>query len=313
MTNHREALTKHDLQHTLADAFSCIGPGVHTGLSAVMTVMPADADSGYVFFRKDVHPEMGLVPARWHTVTDTQLSTTVSNRFGVRVSTVEHLLAALHASGIDNARIVLDGPEVPIMDGSAKCFVDFIEQVGKKAQQRLRQAIVITQPIKIELNGASAMLEPHPSPLFEMHIDFPNTLIGQQHYTTQLGEHTFKQELAPARTFGLTQHIDALKNSGLAKGGSLKNALVVDGEKLLNQEGLRFSDEFVRHKTLDSIGDLALAGATIIGKFTGYKSGHHLNNLLLRKLMHQNHSSVYTTLRQAQHRWQAIAHYPEAI
>lgn len=313
MQRHNETQANVAYQHTLADTFSCIGPGVHTGITVVMTVMPGEPNTGYVFFRKDVDPEMGQVAARWHTVTDTQLSTTVSNRFGIRVSTVEHLLAALYASGIDNARIVLDGPEVPIMDGSAKCFMEFISQVGRKAQRSLRQAIVITKPIAIELDGACAQLVPNPKSIFEMHIDFPGTIIGQQSYTAELDQHVFQTNISAARTFGLTHHIETLKRSGLAKGGSLQNAVVVDGDRILNEEGLRYADEFVRHKTLDSIGDLALAGATIIGKFTGIKSGHKLNNLLLRKLMHQNHSSIYTTVEHAQKQWQSMVDYSIAV
>lgn len=300
-------------QHTLADSFTVIGRGVHSGLNVVMTVMPAEADSGYVFFRKDVIPAIAEVPARWNTVTDTRLSTTVANRFGIRVSTIEHLLAALHGCGVDNARIVLDGPEVPIMDGSAQPFVDLIEQTGLRTLTRPRMAIVITRPIEIEENGATAALLPAPTPELEMFIDFPGTAIGEQSYVTRLNADLFSRELADSRTFGFYEQIETLKQIGLAKGGSLQNAVVFKDQQIMNKEGLRHPDECVRHKVLDSVGDLSLAGAVILGRFVGHKSGHALNNRLLRQLLGNDTHWCLCTLQQAEKAWGSLVELAVAV
>lgn len=297
--------TKH-YQHTLRDSITCVGRGLHTGLRVIMTIMPAEADSGIVFHRRDLEPSRAEIPARWNTVTDTRMSTSVSNSSGSCVSTIEHLMAALHACGIDNARIVLDAPEVPIMDGSSDTFVQLIETTGTSPQIQLRRAIVITKPIQVIDGDKSATLTPCRERQIEVGIDFKDTLIGQQSFSCLINDDVFRTELASARTFGFKDQVSTMKQLGLARGGSMRNAILIDGHKIMNEEGLRFNDEFVRHKVLDAIGDIALIGVPIIGKFNGYCSGHKLNNALLHELMLNEHCWSYTTQQDAEQNWSSI-------
>jgi len=292
-------------QHTLQDAFTCVGRGLHTGLKVVMTVMPAEANSGYTFIRRDVHHAKNEIPARWYMVTDTHLSTTISNNMGVRVSTIEHLLAALHACGVDNARIVLDAPEVPIMDGSAKPFVEIIQRLGTRKQAHDRRAILVRKPVSVAESHRSASLQPSPVPWIDMEIDFASDPIGQQKISLPFTERLFAREICEARTFGFEEQIETLRELGFAQGSSLRNAVLIADSKVVNEEGLRRPDEFVRHKYLDVVGDLALAGAYIIGQFNGCCSGHYLNNSLLRDLMTNEQSRLHMTLRQAEAYWKA--------
>lgn len=275
-------------QQTLADSFVCIGRGLHTGLKVVMSVLPAEPNTGIEFLRRDVSHCDNLVPARWNTVSDTELSTTVSNDSGIRVSTIEHLMAALCACGIDNARIVLDAPEVPIMDGSSAPFIEQIHRAGVRNQGVERQVMVITQTIGVTENSASASYAPSAVPWMDMSIEFSQRLIGRQRLSLPFTSQSFCQEVAGARTFGFEEHLQALKRRGFARGSSLDNAILISGDKVVNCEGLRYADEFVRHKFLDAVGDLALAGHYIIGHFKGHRSGHRLNNQLLRKLFDSN-------------------------
>ena len=272
-------------QHTLRDSFSCIGRGLHSGIKVVMSVLPAPANSGIRFIRRDVASDRNEILAAWYTVSDTHLCTTVSNPMGVRVATIEHLIAALHVCEIDNATIVLDGPEVPIMDGSSKPFIEMIDSVGVRQQSWQRRAIVVKKPITVHDGDKQACLLPYHKPWVELEINFDADCIGQQAMSTAIDYHTFKQEIAQARTFGFRDQIDTLKSLGFARGGSLENAVVVGEDGVVNPAGLRYDNEFVRHKVLDTIGDLALAGAPIIGYFNGRYTGHKLNNQLLRKVM----------------------------
>lgn len=292
-------------QHTLADSFTCVGRGLHTGLRVVMTVMPADPNTGYVFVRRDVSMTKSEIPARWYMVTDTHLSTTIANNMGVRVSTIEHLIAALHASGVDNARIVLDGPEVPIMDGSALAFVEIIDKISTQIQAEERRAILVRHKVTVAENNKSAVIEPNPVPWFDIEIDFDSEVIGQQKLSLPFNRKVFRNEVAAARTFGFKEQVDTLRELGFAQGSSLSNAILVDGADVVNSEGLHQPDEFVRHKYLDAVGDLALAGGYIIGQFSGHCSGHHLNNTLLRDLMTNADARMYMTLRQAEAFWKA--------
>ncbi|TVZ37494.1 UDP-3-O-[3-hydroxymyristoyl] N-acetylglucosamine deacetylase [Alteromonadaceae bacterium 2753L.S.0a.02] len=290
-------------QHTLADTFTCVGRGLHTGLRVVMSVTPAEANTGYVFVRRDVESCKAEVPARWYMVTDTHLSTTISNNMGVRVSTIEHLTAALHACGVDNARIVLDAPEVPIMDGSAYPFVEIIQKIGLQQQNQERRAILLKQPVYVSDDLSSASLEPAPTPWVDIEIDFESEVIGKQRLSLPISESVFAEEISPARTFGFEEQVETLRELGFAKGSSIKNAILISNSQVVNQEGLRFVDEFVRHKFLDAVGDLSLAGAVIIGQFNGNRSGHAVNNQLLRELMTNENTRAYTTLRQADMYW----------
>ncbi|BCD97869.1 UDP-3-O-acyl-N-acetylglucosamine deacetylase [Marinagarivorans cellulosilyticus] len=272
-------------QHTLRDSFSCIGRGLHSGLKVIMRVLPAPANTGYRFIRRDVKGDCNEILAAWYTVSDTHLCTTISNLCGVRVSTIEHLIAALHVCDIDNAIIVLDGPEVPIMDGSAKAFVELIDSVGLQQQAWQRRAIVVKKPLSVREGDKLACLLPYDKPWVKVEIDFEDPCIGRQSISTAIDYATVKRDIACARTFGFGEHINALKDLGFARGGSLENAILVNNGKVVNSSGLRYDNEFVRHKVLDTIGDLALSGAPIIGYFNGKYTGHALNNLLLRKLM----------------------------
>jgi UDP-3-O-[3-hydroxymyristoyl] N-acetylglucosamine deacetylase len=290
-------------QHTLKDSFTCIGVGLHTGLKIIMTVMPANANTGYRFIRRDLPARYNEVLASWHTVTDTHLSTTVANNTGVRVSTIEHLIAALSASGVDNAQIVLDGPEVPIMDGSARPFVQLIESVGRERLSEERKVILIKHPVTVMHGDKCASLVPSPEPWIDMFIDFDSAAIGQQRLTIPLSRKIFKEELADARTFGFSEQIEILKKLGFARGGSLQNAILVDKNGVVNEGGLRYTDEFVRHKVLDSIGDLALSGAYIVGCYRAKFAGHRLNNELLHALMRDENAFEYIPLRDANQRY----------
>ena len=291
-----------DYQHTLKDSITIIGRGLHSGLQVIMTLMPAEANSGYVFMRRDVAPLRAEVPARWNTVIDTRLSTTVANAFGTRVSTIEHLLAALSVCRVHNARIVLDAPEVPIMDGSAEPFVGLINKVGLQRQTALIQAIIVDKPLVVIEHNKHVSLVPAAEFSVDMSIDFDDPVIGRQSMDIKVNEEVFSQQLAPARTFGFQEQLDTLRKLDLAKGGTLNNAILIKDNKVLNEEGLRFKDEFVRHKILDTLGDISLVGASIIGKFIGRRSGHKLNNQLIRTLMINEECWHYAPL--AEHRRQ---------
>lgn len=294
------SMPSHHFQHTLNAPIDFVGPGLHSGEMIRMTVQPAPANTGCIFVREDVPSGRAEIPARWSAVTDTRLSTTVANRFGVKVATVEHLMAALHASGIDNARILLTGPEVPIMDGSSEPFIRQIRRVGLCRQREERRVIVVRKPVRVEEGGKSAALIPDPVPSIDMTIDFETRTIGHQQLAVMVSPESFERDLADARTFGFRDQVEILRKLGLVRGGSMHNAVVIDDEGVLNPEGLRRPDEFVRHKILDAIGDLALAGAPIIGRFVGYCTGHALNNALLRELLHNENNWFLTTVRGAQ-------------
>lgn len=298
-------LTQHTpyYQHTLAGPVHFVGRGLHSGKPASMTLLPAETDSGYVFERLDVEPGQQVIAARWHSVTDTRLSTTVTNGFGISVSTIEHLMAALAACAVDNARILIDAPEVPIMDGSAKTFVERIQAEGLIPQRQERRALVITNPVWTHERDKYAGFMPCPRPWFDVTIDFKSRIIGKQNYSMPLTEALFSSQIAAARTFGFEDQLATLQSLGLARGGSLRNAILVAGDDVVNEDGLRYQDEFVRHKLLDAVGDLALAGAPIFGRFVGHCSGHHLNNQVLRNLMRNSRFWTLTTVREATEQW----------
>jgi UDP-3-O-[3-hydroxymyristoyl] N-acetylglucosamine deacetylase len=296
-------------QHTLADSVVFMGRGLHTGLRAVMTVMPAPANTGIEFVRRDISHCDNVVSARWSSVSDTELSTTVSNRMGIRVSGIEHLLAALTIFGIDNAQVVIDIPEVPIMDGSALPFIEQFAKVGKERLDEERKAIVIDRPVSVKANGASASFNPSIVPSLSMTIDFSDSVIGQQNITLPVTGAGLQTSVASARTFGFEEQIQSLKRRGFARGSSLDNVLLVNQDGIVNEGGLRFPDEFVRHKCLSAIGDLTLAGHCIIGHFDGQRSGHTLNNLLLRRLL-KSQRWHFATLREAHDAWAAQIQEP---
>ena len=283
-------------QRTLGSAIACRGIGLHSGQPVRMTLRPAPPDTGIVFCRLDAGAE---IRATWANTVESALSTVLSNREGIQIGTIEHLMAALAGNGIDNALIELDGPEVPIMDGSAAPFARLIERAEIVPQDAARRALKILKPIRVTENGSSAELLPDHGFSMSFEIEFDNPLIRQQEISLTVDLETFNAELAPARTFGLLDDWPRLKAAGLARGGSLDNAIVISGDRVLNVGGLRFADEFVRHKLLDAIGDLYLAGGPVIGHFRGVRSGHALTRRLLAALFAEPDAWCPTTIVEA--------------
>ena len=271
-------------QRTLKSSISCSGVGLHSGEKVSLTLNPADSGTGIVFKRTDIAGGGASIPAKWDHVVDTRLCTTIGNGDGVTVATVEHLMAALAGCGIDNALIELNGSEVPIMDGSAQPFVFLVECAGVVDQDEPRRVIRVLKSVSARDGNGEARLSPGSFLSLDIKIDFDCDAISRQSLSIGIVNGSFAKELARARTFGFLHEVEALWAAGFAKGGSLENAVVVSGDKVLNEGGLRYEDEFVRHKILDAVGDLYLAGAPIIGKFEGVYSGHATNNALLRAL-----------------------------
>jgi UDP-3-O-[3-hydroxymyristoyl] N-acetylglucosamine deacetylase len=276
-------MSSYILQRTLKNAIGCTGVGLHSGARVAMTLHPAPADHGIVFRRTDIVGGQAEIAADWRNVVDSQLCTAVANADGVLIQTIEHLMAAFAGLGIDNALVELNGPEVPIMDGSAAPFVFLIECAGIVELDEPRHAVVVNKPVSVGDNGKRATFAPAPGFAIDLTIDFANAVVARQEFAFDLADGAFKAELARARTFGFEDEISQMRKLGLLPGGSLDNAVVVSGAKVLNQDGLRYGDEFVRHKVLDCVGDLYLAGP-IIGRFEGLRTGHRLNNQLLRAL-----------------------------
>lgn len=267
---------------TLKASISAVGRGLHSGADARIVLRPAPLSTGIVFRRTDLGIE---IPAYFSNVTDTRLCTLISNG-DAKIGTIEHLMAALAAAGVDDVIIEVDRAEIPVFDGSAAPFLFLIESAGVVEHGGGRSVLEILRPVRVEQGGAFAELHPHKAGGIgfdlALSIEFKAQAIGTQSFQFHLSESTFLADIARARTFTLREEIEALHKMGLARGGSLANAVVVDDEKVLNPEGLRYTDEFVRHKLLDVIGDLYLAGAPIYGVFKGHRTGHGLNNQLLR-------------------------------
>jgi UDP-3-O-[3-hydroxymyristoyl] N-acetylglucosamine deacetylase len=268
-------------QRTVAKRVSCTGVGLHSGKPATLTLAPAPADAGVTFVRMDLGVE---IPARNDLVADTTLSTNLALG-AARVHTVEHVLAALHGMGIDNCRVEVDGPEIPILDGSAAPFVCLIQEAGVQVQRVGKRWLVVEQPVEIRDGDRLARLEPADAFSVEFTADFNHPLITNQSFRATINDRAFEREVARARTFCFRRDIERMQAAGLAKGGSLANAIVVDEFSILNPEGLRFPDEFARHKVLDAVGDLALFGLPVVGALTAVKSGHAMNQALVRKVL----------------------------
>ncbi len=271
-------------QRTLKRAIHCTGVGLHSGAKVSLKIKPAPVNAGIAFVRTDLRGGQAVIPARWDHVVDTRLCTVIGNSHGVRVGTVEHLMAALAGSGIDNALIEIDGAEVPIMDGSAAPFVFLIECAGVQQQESLRKVIRLRRRIAVGDANRRAALTPSASIGFDFEIAFDSAVMAHRVGNFEMTEGAFKQDISRARTFGFLHEVEELRRLGLARGGSLHNAVVISGDSVLNEDGLRYQDEFVRHKILDSVGDLYLAGHRIIAQFHGWRSGHALNNQLLRAM-----------------------------
>jgi UDP-3-O-[3-hydroxymyristoyl] N-acetylglucosamine deacetylase len=270
-------------QRTLKSEVSCTGIGLHSGARAGLTLRPAPPDTGIRFIRGDLpgRPEITAVNGN---VTDTNLSTSVGHN-GTGVATVEHLMAALYGLGIDNVSAEVDGPEVPIMDGSAAPFVFLIKSAGIREQSAPKQFLVIRKRFRVEDGNRSITIHPSHELKVTYTIDFSHPLLKNQTYELRFSGGEFIREISRARTFGFLKDIQLLRENGLAMGGSLDNAIVIDDFRVLNEDGLRFPDEFVRHKILDFLGDLALLGKPAIGHFVVEKSGHFLNQAMLRELI----------------------------
>ncbi len=277
-------------QRTLKNVIRATGVGIHTGEKVFMTLRPAAVNTGIIFRRTDLDPVVE-VPARATLVGDTSMNTTLEHD-GVRVSTVEHLMSALAGLGIDNAYVDVSNVEVPIMDGSAGPFVFLVQSAGIEEQSAPKKFIRVTRPIEVRQDDKWARLEPHDGFRVSFKIDFKHPIFNSQRSFASVDFSTtsFLKEIARARTFGFMRDIEMLRGRNLILGGSMDNAVVLDDYRVLNEDGLRYDDEFVKHKVLDAIGDLYLVGHPLIAAFSGYKSGHELNNLLLLELLNQPQS-----------------------
>ena len=272
-------------QHTVRSPALFAGIGVHTGAYTRVSVRPAPVNSGVVFVRTDVTDRDNCVPATGEAVCKTQLGTVISNDDGVTVATIEHLMAAFAMLGVDNAVVEVDGPEMPIMDGSSAPFIRVLDRAGLRPQEAPRAYIEILKTIEVTDGDKRATLRPADGFEVAFEIAFDSAAIGRQSVDLVMDEQAFRDELADCRTFGFLRDVEALRAIGLARGGSMENAVVIDGDRVLNPEGLRRPDEFVRHKALDAIGDLYVLGGPLLGRFEGVLAGHGLNNALVRALL----------------------------
>ncbi|PZU00617.1 MAG: UDP-3-O-[3-hydroxymyristoyl] N-acetylglucosamine deacetylase [Brevundimonas sp.] len=261
------------------------GVGVHTGRRVRLAVRPAPSGAGIVFVRTDVTDRDNRIPVSGEAVVDARLNTMIANGDDVRLSTIEHLMAAFSALGVSNAVVEVDGPELPILDGSALDFVQLLDRAGFRPQPTPQRYIEILETVHVVEGDKHAALMPCDRFEMRFEIDFPSKAIGNQVIDFVVDEPTFRREIMACRTFGFAHEVEALRQAGLARGGSLENAVVIDGDDILNPGGLRMEREFVRHKALDAIGDLYVLGAPLLGRYEGYKAGHALNNKLVRQLL----------------------------
>jgi UDP-3-O-[3-hydroxymyristoyl] N-acetylglucosamine deacetylase len=277
---------KFSRQTTLRAQASVVGVGVHSGLPVTLTLGPAPVDAGFIFVRTGLEGADREVQATAEQVIATEFATVLGDRDGPLVSTAEHVLAALRGMGVDNATIEIDGPEVPIMDGSAAAFVAAIEQAGIVSQPAQRRFIQVLKPVSVAIGDSFGELRPYANGFrAEIDIDFANPVIGKQSYALDLSPERFRREIARARTFGLMSDVARLWSAGFALGASFENSVVFDDERLLNTEGLRYADECVRHKVLDVVGDLALAGLPLLGAYRSVRGGHKVNHAVLTALL----------------------------
>ncbi|KPN61917.1 UDP-3-O-[3-hydroxymyristoyl] N-acetylglucosamine deacetylase [Aliiroseovarius crassostreae] len=275
------------MQTTLTSSVTFSGTGLHSGRPVRMTVRPASAEYGIWFKRVDIHDQDNLIPAHWASVVPSRLCTLIRNDAGTEVSTIEHIMAALAGCGIHNALVEIDGPEVPILDGSSSRFVEGLIRAGVRELNAPVRVIKILSPVEYREGDAWARLAPAEGFEMDFHISFPDAAIGTQDKSLNLSNGNFVRELSDCRTFCRQADVDAMRAAGLALGGTYENAVVVDGDDILSPGGLRRKDEAVRHKMLDALGDLYLAGAPLMGRYIGHKAGHAMTNKLLRALFDQ--------------------------
>lgn len=272
-------------RQTLASVAVCAGTGLHCGKHVRMVLKPAAPGSGIVFERTDITDHDNRIEARAANVAGLRLGTTIANEAGASVATVEHLMAALAGLAVDDLLVEIDGPEVPVMDGSSAPFVELINRVGLKTSAAPRRAIRVLKSVSVEFQGRTAAFLPSLKPVIDVEISFPHPAVGRQHYAFDISPEIFAGDVAAARTFGFKRDVDAMRAAGLALGGSMDNAVVLDDSGVINEEGLRFADEFARHKALDALGDLYLAGAPILALYQAHQPGHALNNAAVRALL----------------------------
>ena len=282
---------RHDhRERTLVAPAICAGVGVHTGQRVRLAIRPASTGTGIVFVRTDITDRDNRIVVSGDAVVDARLNTMIENAAGVQLSTIEHLMAAFCALGVSNVIVEVDGPELPILDGSALPFVQLLDRAGFRRQDAPIRYIEILEPIHVTDGDKHAALYPCDRYEMRFEIDFDSPVIGNQVVDFVVDEQTFRDEIMSARTFGFAHEVEALRQAGLARGGSLENAVVIDGDDILNPGGLRMEREFVRHKALDAIGDLYVMGAPLLGRYEGYKAGHAVNNLLVRALLDAPHA-----------------------
>ncbi|HSS71375.1 MAG TPA: UDP-3-O-acyl-N-acetylglucosamine deacetylase [Casimicrobiaceae bacterium] len=272
-------------QRTLKGAIKTTGVGLHTGARVDLTMRPAAPDTGIVFHRVDLAQPVSI-PAHALNVGDTRLSSSLE-KDGARISTVEHLMSALAGLGVDNLHVDVAGPELPIMDGSAAPYVFLLQSAGLEEQKARKRYLRIKEPVEMRQGDKWARFEPHQGFVLDFTIDFPHPVFGSEtrHVLIDFAEHSYTKEVSRARTFAFMQDVEAMRSAGLALGGSLQNAIVLDETRVLNSEGLRYDNEFAKHKVLDAIGDLYLLGHPLIGTYAAFKSGHTLNNAVSRALL----------------------------
>jgi UDP-3-O-[3-hydroxymyristoyl] N-acetylglucosamine deacetylase len=271
-------------QTTIEDEIVLSGIGVHSGKEVSIVLHPAEANTGWVFLVPTSEGDLTRIRADYRQVSNVTLCTVLSDEEGNSVATVEHLLAALRGLGVDNVEIEVEGGEMPILDGSSAPFVEAIDEVGLRVLDEPRRWIKILKPIRYEEGRSVAELRPYDGCRYDVEIDFDSPFIGRQRMTVDMTPHVFRKEISRARTFGFINDVKRLWAAGRALGSSLENSVALDDDRILNPEGLRFPDEFVRHKTLDAVGDLALAGAPILGEFRSVRGGHRINTMMVKAL-----------------------------
>ncbi len=268
-------------QRTIAKSVEIVGVGLHKGVPVKMRLEPLDSDMGIIFYRVD---QGVTIPLKIENVVDTKMATVIG-KDGVVVSTIEHLLSAIYAYGIDNLRVVIDNDEIPILDGSSSGYCMLIDEAGIKELDKSKKALKIKKEVKVTTeDGKKVVLKPSNHIIYDFSIDFEHPIIGGQKFRFDYSIEEYKENISRARTFGFLHEVQYLRSIGLAQGGSMENAIVLDQSKVLNPEGLRYDDEFVRHKILDAIGDMALLGYTIVGEYDAHAGSHHLNHLLTIEL-----------------------------
>jgi UDP-3-O-[3-hydroxymyristoyl] N-acetylglucosamine deacetylase len=300
-------------QKTISKKVSIQGVGLHSGDTVTLSLLPAKPDSGITFVRKDLNSN-NTIKVDPYLVSDTRLCSTLEKE-SAKVMTVEHLMSALYAYSIDNIIIEISGIEVPILDGSSNPFIYLIQSGEPINQEREKKFIKVKKALKYEIDGKFAMLEPYDGFKIDFSIDFPHPVFADRNNSISIDYYndSYVDEIARARTFGFMQEVEYLRSNGLAKGGSLDNAIVMDEYKIINNDRLRYEDEFVRHKVLDAFGDLYLTGHALLGKFTAFKSGHEINNQLLRLLMKDKDSYDLVSLTESDRSYQQIINHNEQL